>query len=213
MRRRWVAAAVVWLVVCGGVACAAIVGLLSVKRLASPVEIENTYGALVAAQAFFLVFLWPLFERAPLDRESPARGVSGLLVRLVGLLVLAVPLVLIAVRTGDVSTAGVLWSQAFLLLVGVSAGAACRLPGAGVWYYPAAFLVAGVVPLLGYLLREEGGLSTEWAAVTSPLWAAGSLAAGGRVLWRMLVYGALAVGATAGLFVLGARGPADADHA
>ncbi len=192
-RRRVIAEAAVWLLCCAGAVCVAVLGLLSVGRLRSPVEIGRSFPALVVAQAFFLFLIWPIFwGAAEPEGDSPVRAAIGLLARLVGLLVLAAPIVVVAMRTADVTAGQVLWSQAFVFLLGVTAGAGCRLPGAKLWYYPAALFLAGIVPFLAYLLREEGDLSMRWAGLISPVWAAGSVAAGGEVLWRMAVFGGLA---------------------
>ncbi len=212
-RRRIIAEAAVWLLFCAGAVCVAVLGLLSVGRLRSPVEIGRSYPALVVAQAFFLFLVWPIFRGAgEPEGEPPGRSVLGLLARLVGLLVLAAPIAVVAMRTADVTAGQVLWSQAFVFLLGVVAGAGCRLPGAKLWYYPAALFLAGIAPFLAYLLREEGDLSMRWAGLISPIWAAGSVAAGGEVLWRMVVFGGLAAAAVL-VWLWRLRRTAGPDHA
>jgi len=190
---RWTGAAITWLAVCGLAVATAVLGLLSVERLRSPVEIEGAYVALVVGQAFFLIFLWPLFERG--RRNGAWRDAAGLDVRLVALLALCVPFVLIARRTATVPFAVVARSQGLVVLLGLAAGIAARLPGARVWYYPGAFVLSAGVPLAGYLLHEEGGVSLAWAASVSPLWAAGATAAGTASPAPLIVFGGLACGA------------------
>ena len=203
--RLWAGAAMLWLAVCAGAVSAALLGLLSIDRpdkvLRSPVEIEHAFIALVAGQAFFLVFLWPLFEH-PAATRAETRGLLGAVTRLTGLLLLSAPLVLVARQTSSVGAGDVLRSQALLWVGGVAVAAALRLPGARAWYYPAACFLSGVVPLAAYLLREEGELPADWAAVLSPLWATGAAAAGATSVAALILFATLAAGAVLlGLFL------------
>jgi len=180
-------------------------GLLSVEGLRSAVEIESAYVALVAAQVFFLVLLWPRFERRAVT-GPPLESLAGAAARLAGLVLLSVPLIFVALRTSEAGPATVLRSQALIVFIGIIAGAAVRLPGAAVWYYPAAFLVSAVVPLVAYLLLEEGGLSTRWAESISPFWAAGAAAAGARRVAPLIVFAGVAVAALGVALWAGLRG-------
>ena len=119
MLGRWLKTAAVWVVVCAGSVCAALLGVLSVERLRSPVDIQNAYVVLVIAQTFFMIFLWPLFVRAGSWWNTA--------VQLVALFALAVPLILVTLRTSDVRMGSVLGSQALVLLFGVTAAAAIRM--------------------------------------------------------------------------------------
>ena len=194
----------VWLVVCSGAACLALLGLLSVERLRSPVEIESTYVALVVGQAFFLVFLWPLFEyRSPPGPR--VESVCGAGARLVGLLFLSTPLIVLSLRTSEAALTVVLRSQALVLLVGLTAGAAVRLPGFVLWYYPSAFFASAVVPFAAYLLSEEGGVSVGWAAVISPLWAAGAAASGEPSSAALVLFACLGCSAVVAVFLFRRR--------
>lgn len=197
-RVRWVAAAVAWLVVCGVAVCVAVLGLLSQRRLRSPVEIESAYAALVSGQTFFLVFLWPLFEWSR-EEAGWVWGVGDALVRLLGLFLLSAPLVLVAVQPTVVRTSDVMASHAVLFLVGAAVAIALRLPGSVAWYYPSAFFLSAAVPLGAYLLRELGNVPTEWAAALCPFWAVGRAASGGRWLASALTFAALAGLGMAGL--------------
>jgi hypothetical protein len=195
----WVWAGVLWLAVCAVSLCVAQLELLSVERLRSPVNIESSFAALVVGEVFFLVFFWPLFER-----RFPARPFAGQLagglVRLLALLVLAIPFVLLARRVAEVPLRQALMSQGLLVLVGAAVWGAVRMPGARRCYYPLAFLLTAVVPLAAYVLREEGGVPMGWAAAISPVWAAGGVAADVRGAAPFILFGVLA-----GL-ALGARG-------
>lgn len=190
--RRCAVAAAAWLVTCCAAVCVSALGILSVGDLHSPVEIENSYVALVVAQAIFLVFIWPLFEsRGGSGRDG---GLLGLCVRLVVLFVLSLPLLLLTLRTREVGLGAVVWSQVLVFLIGVTAGVAVRLPGAASWYVPCAFLLSAVVPLAAYMLLEEGQVSAAWAGAVSPLWAAGAVASGGGRLAPLLVFACLGAG-------------------
>lgn len=191
---RWAAAAVLWLAVCAAAVTIAVLGVLSVERLRSPVEIENSYVALVAAEAFFLVFLWPFFERRTAGGNF-SEVLTGAGARLIGLLLLATPLVILATRLCETSTPTLVRSQAMIFLIGVAVASTVRLPGAGLWYMPAAFLLSAGVPFIGYLLREECGIPTAWAAVVSPLWASGAAAAGSPRFVSLIVFACLGAGA------------------
>jgi len=200
----WIGAAALWLLVCAGFVAAALTGILSVPRLRSQVEIENAYVVLVIGQTLFLVALWPLFERrAPMQRTAVTAGLSVL--RLAGLLILSAPFILLTLRVSDVAATTVARSQAFLLLLGVSVGAAIRLPAANFWYYPAAFLLSAAVPFTAYVLLEMGNISAKWASVVSPFWAAGMLAAEASTVLPLLVYGGLAVVLLAVLLIIRSR--------
>jgi len=202
MLGRWLKTAAVWVVVCAGSVCAALLGVLSVERLRSPVDIQNAYVVLVIAQTFFMIFLWPLFVRAGSWWNTA--------VQLVALFALAVPLILVTLRTSDVRVGSVLGSQALVLLFGVTAAAAMRMPGRRLWFYPAAFVLSAVAPLVAYASLELGGLSASWAARVSPFWAVGDVAAGGRPLVPLLIFGGLAV---AMLVALRGLRLSSADHA
>ncbi len=128
-------AAMAWLAVCAAAVAVPVLGLFSVSRLRSPVEIESSYVALVAGQAFFLVFIWPLFER------GAGGSILGVGVRLAGMLILSVPLVFLTLRFSEVVLGDVIWSQLLLVFIGVGAGTLVRLPGSVSWYYPGAFLL------------------------------------------------------------------------
>jgi hypothetical protein len=193
---RWTGAAMLWLAVCCATTCVALLGLLSVERLPSPVEIESAYPALVVGQAFFLVFLWPLFER---PGRRGGEGAWGAAARLLGLFLLSAPLIVVALRTSETGLPAVIRSQLLVLLIGVTVAAVIRLPGSVSWYYPAAFLLSAVVPLAAYLLYEEGGVSTAWAAAISPFWASGSVAAGGGFMPPLAVFACLGCGALGAL--------------
>ncbi len=193
----WAGAAMVWLAVCSAAVCVALLGVLSVERLRSPVEVEASYVALVVGQVFFLVFLWPLFERRHV--EGRFCGVAAACARLVGMLLLSAPLVLVTLRTAEADFADVTGSQLVVLFIGMSGGALIRLPGARRWYYPGAYFVSAAVPLAAYLLYEEGGHSPCWAAAVCPFWAAGGVASGAPLLAPLLVFGCLACGAVFGL--------------
>jgi len=192
--RRWAAAAVLWLAVCAAAAAVAVLGVLSVERLRSPVEIDSAYVALVVAEAFFLVFLWPFFERRA-GGESFGEVVAGAAARLVGLLFLATPLIVLATRLCETPPLAVVRSQAMVFLIGVAVAVAVRLPGAVLWYLPAAFLLSAGVPFASYLLREECGIPVAWAATLSPLWASGAAAAGSPSHASFIVFACLGAGA------------------
>ncbi len=203
--RRWRGAAVAWLATCGAAVGLALLGLLSVGSERSSVEIENAYAALVVGQALFVVFVWPLFERPRSDAERD--GLAGLCVRLAALFVLSLPFVILALTTRAVDVTVVVWSQALVMLMGLAAGSAIRLPSAETWYLPSAFVLSAVLPLAAYLLLEEGRVPAGWGAAVSPLWAAGAVASGGERLVPLVVFACLgAVLAAARLFA-GAPAP------
>ncbi|MFH1731653.1 MAG: hypothetical protein ABIF82_08390 [Planctomycetota bacterium] len=190
--RRCAVAAAAWLVTCCAAVCVAALGILSVGKLRSAVEIESSYVALVVAQAVFLVFIWPLFEsRGASGRDG---GLPGLCVRLAVLFVLSLPLLLLTLRTREIGLGAVVWSQVLVFLMGVTAGVAVRLPGAVSWYMPCAFLLSAVVPLAAYMLFEEGRVSAVWAGAVSPPWAAAAVASGGGRLAPLLIFACLGVG-------------------
>jgi hypothetical protein len=167
----------------------AVLGLLSVERLKSPVEIESAGVALVVGQAFFLVVVWPWFERRA---SAPgARSLADAVARLVGLLVLSVPFFLIARHVATFPLADFARSQAVVFGVGCAVLLAVRLPGWETWYFPAAFGLSAVLPFAAYLLHEEAGYSSAWASSLSPLWASGRAAAGGPILGSLVALGAI----------------------
>jgi len=182
---------IAWLAVCGFALAGAFLGLLSSTRHKSFFDIENSYRSLVMAQVFFIYFLWPLFESK--------KQLYGSLIRLLGLVVAAVPLVVIALMTQEVSRLSVVLSQLFILVLGVSVAAALRLPRARAWYYPAALLVAAGVPFIAYLLYEQSGASTTWAAVISPFWAALSTIGGANL--PLVFHACLAAALVAGALI------------
>jgi len=202
----WPVAAMLWLALCAAAISVAMLGVLSVERERSAVDIENSYAALVVGQTFFLVFLWPLFERRALNGPA-THQIAGSLTRLAGLLILSVPFILLALRVSETPAAWVIRSQALLLFIGVAAAAAVRLPGAVAWYYPAAFVLSALVPLAAYLLREEGRVPTAWAAAVSPFRASGGAAAGLEAAAPFIVFGALAAVTLAAVLFFRSRGP------
>jgi len=169
-----------------------VLGVFSTARLHSVVEIEHAYTALLFGQIFFLVFLGPLFERRPAD--VPGAGA----IRLVGLWLLSAPLVFLALRTSTVAPGNLIRSQLLVLLVGAAAGAAVRLPRSQVWYYPAAFLLAVVLPFVQYLMIDVAEASLGGAAASvSPFWAALCVVSGRLELAPLFVFAGLAAGALA----------------
>ena len=201
---RWRGAAIAWLVTCCAAVCVSDLGLLSVGPTRSGVEIENAYAVLVVGQALFVVFVWPLFDR---PRRGGGGGLAGAFIRLIALLVLAVPFVLIAARTQVVGVGTIVRSQALVLLLGFSAGVAIRLPDAVSWYLPSVFGLSAVVPFTAYLLLEEGGVPPGWGEAVSPLWAAGSAASGGGRWLPLVVFAGLGVALTTVRMVVGRVGP------
>lgn len=169
-----IGALIAWLIISGAVVCAAFTGALSSARHKSILEIQTSYRALVMAQVFFVIFLWPLFERKN-------DGLLGSVVRLLGLMLAAIPLVIITRLTQDLAWANVALSQLLIFIFGVSVAAAVRLPSSRAWFYPATFLVVAGAPFVAYLLFEQGRMSTAWAAVITPFWAALSVMDGARL--------------------------------
>jgi hypothetical protein len=207
-KRAWrgdVLAAVLWLAVCAGALGLAMLGLLTVPAsearsgLRSPVEIEHAAVALVVAQAFFLLFLWPLSERR--RRARGVRAAFGAVLRVVALLALSAPLLLLARRTTPTGAWALGWSQGLVLLLGIGAGAAARLRGAVAWYYPFVFLWSAGLPFAAYVLRSQGGVDASWAGAVSPLWGVARVAEGGPPWGPLGAFGGLAAAAVAFLVV------------
>jgi len=165
---------------------------------------ENATAALVIGQVLFLVAIWPLFEHRA-RRAGMLADAAGAAGRLVGMLVLAAPLLLLTVRTCDVGAGAVVGSQVLLLAVGIAVWAALRLPGALCWYYPGAFMLSAVVPFAAYLLLEECGLSPAWAAAVSPFWSAGAVVSGAPLVPPLVFFASLGVVAVAARLLLGLR--------
>jgi hypothetical protein len=184
----WLGAAAAWLVTCAAALSVAVLGLLSVERLRSPVEIGAAPVALVVGQVFFLIVLWPLFER-----RAAQRDLAGALARLASLLLLSAPLVVLAARLAEVDAWALVRSQVLVLMLGVTAAGAVRLPRFVTWYYPTVFLLSAVVPFAAYLLYQEGRVATGWAEPVSPLWAAGNVAAGMGSAAPLIVFGCVGV--------------------
>ncbi len=200
----WAGAAVLWLAVCAAALSLALLGLLSVPHERSPVEIENSCTALVAGQVFFILFLWPLFERRAQGGPVTVQ-LAWAVVRLVALLTLSAPFILIALQTSAAGAGAVIRSQCLFVVLGVAVAAAVRLPRAGSWYYPAMFVLSGVVPFAAYLLRETARVSTGWAGAVSPFWASGVVSAGGQWGGPLIIFAALAAVSVGALLVLGSR--------
>lgn len=198
--RRCMLPAALWLAVGAAAVSVASLGLLSTERHPSPVEIGNSSVALIVAQAFFLVFLWPLFEREA-TRAPNRAGLGDAAIRLLALILLGVPLLLLTLRTAEMDTGAILRGQLFLLVLGIAVAALVRLPAAVLWYYPAAFLISAAVPFAAYLLREEGDVAASWAASISPLWAAGRIVSGAANWAPLTLFALLAAASSAALLV------------
>lgn len=177
-------ALITWLILCGAAVCAAFMGTLSSARYKSFFEIENSYRALVMAQVFFIIFLLPFFERKN-------NALPGSIVRLLGLMLVAIPLVAITRLTQELVLANAVLSQLLVFVFGISVAAVMRLPNAKTWYYPAIFLIAVAGPFVAYMLYEQGRVSTEWAAIVTPFWAALSAIDGAR--WPLVFNACLAI--------------------
>jgi hypothetical protein len=187
----WLGAAL-WLATCLAAFGIAVLGLLSTERLRSPVEIEAAPAALAVGQVFFLMVLWPLFERRA-DRGDLLGGLA----RLAALMLLSAPLVLLSSTLTAVGARELLLGQLLVAVLGVLVVSTVRLPRFHTWYYPALFLMSAVVPFAAYLLLETGGVSTSWAVPISPFWATGAVVAGtADGLNPLLAFGLLGGAAT-----------------
>ena len=192
----WLGAATAWLITCAAALSVAALGLLSVERLRSPVEIGAAPVALVVGQVFFLIILWPLFER-----RAVRGGLRDALVRLASLMLLSAPLVLLTARLAEADARALVRDQALVLMLGVSVAGAVRLPRFTTWYYPVVYVISAVVPFVAYLLQEEGGVVAGWASSFSPFWAAGSVAAGAGSVVPLIVFGCVGVASLAATLI------------
>jgi len=161
------AAGIAFLAVCAAAVAACVAGVFSSENYRAFTEIENTYRGLIAAELFFVIFVWPLFSRRAGATGAPALAM---------LLVLSVPLVLIAVSVSNVSAAQVLRTQSLLFAVGAAAVAACKLmrragEQPGRFYYLAAAALAGALPLAQFVLLDVAGRGLQWLSCFSPFWA------------------------------------------
>ena len=144
-----------------------VAGAFSSESYSAFTEIENTYRCLMAAELFFVLFLWPLYCRKPGAASVPAVG---------ALLVISAPLVLVAAYVSNVPAFMVARSQLVLLAVASAVMAAWRLIGreggtAWRWYYPAVATVAGGLPLVQFVIQDVAGGGADWLSCASPFWA------------------------------------------
>ncbi|HUW35090.1 MAG TPA: hypothetical protein VM223_26060 [Planctomycetota bacterium] len=159
---------IVFLAVCAAAVAACLTGAFSSEGYRAFPEIENTYRLLMAAELFFLLFLWPLYCGTPGAVSAPALGT---------LLVVSVPLVLIAARVSNVPAYMVARTHLLLLTVAAASAAACKLilrvgPRSRRWYYPLAAGLAGGLPLVQFVLLDiSGGAGARWLSCASPFWA------------------------------------------
>jgi len=158
---------IVFLAVCAAAVAACLTGVFSSEGYRAFPEIENTYRLLMAAELFFLVFLWPLYCGTPGAVSAPALGT---------LLVVSVPLVLIAARVSNVPVYMVARTHLLLLAIAAASAAGCKLmlrigPRARRWYYPIAAGLAGGLPMVQFVLLDMTGGGARWMSCASPFWA------------------------------------------
>lgn len=150
---------------------------------------ETLFGALVQAQLFFVVLLWPI--------SLPAGAPEAALARVAALLALSLPLLLVGANVSDAG-AGILLLSQFLVAAhaaftaGLYAFAGVR---AGPWYYLGAFAASALLPLAAFLSHEFDGPDLSPLAWVSPFWGArGIAAAPGPAFGQACLFAALAVG-------------------
>jgi len=158
---------ILFLAVCAAAVAACLTGIFSSQEYRAFPEIENTYRLLMAAEVFFLVFLWPLYCGTPGAVSAPALGT---------LLAVSVPLVLIAARVSNVPLYMVARTHLLLLAIAAASAAGCKLilrigPHARRWYYPIAAGLAGGLPMVQFIMLDMTGGGARWLSCASPLWA------------------------------------------
>jgi len=164
--RSAVSAAIAFLVVDAVAVAACLSGLFTSSSYRPFVEIENTYRCLMAAELFFVAFLWPLWGRS----GAVSVPVLGLL------LAVSVPLVVISAYVADVTGAVLVRTHLLLIAVSAAAVAATRLIGRTrpehiQYYYAIAAVLCGGLPLLQFLLLDLTGKGAPWLSFFSPFWA------------------------------------------
>lgn len=153
-----------------GLPCAAL-AVASTGALPSPALVPaRTYDLLVATQACFALFVWPVFVAASTE------GLRAHAARLAILVALAAPLAL-ACRSISQAPVGAVAASQFLLLLWLAGAAAARelTRDAGLWplraYVALAALAAAGLPLGGYLAAELHGAESAFPFLASPLYA------------------------------------------
>ena len=177
----------VFLAVCASAVAACVGGVASSEGYSSFVEIENTYRLLMAAELFFVMFLWPL--------SGAKRGAMSVPV-LSALLVTSAPLVLIAAWVSNVPGYTIVLTHLLLLAVAAACVGTCKLiarRGERYWrhYYLWAAVLAGGLPLMQFLMLDLAGKGLRWLSCIAPFWAM-ELAQqpgqdGSRLLWALAV--------------------------
>ena len=170
-----------------------VAGALSVGDYRAFTEIENTYRCLMAAELFFVIFLWPLLG---------ARHGAVTVPVLAALMAVSIPLVIIAAQVSNVPVYAVVLTHLLLLAVAAACVSACKLTGRKGerhwrYYYLGAAAIAGGLPLLQFLLLDLLGGGLRWLSCISPFWAMelAQQAGAPRALWAVaaLVFAAIAV--------------------
>ena len=184
----------VFLAVCAAAVVACVWGVASVKSYRSFLEIENTYRFLMAAELFFIMFLWPLV--------GARRGAVSVPI-LAMLVVISVPLVLIAAWVSNVPAYTIVLTHLLLLAVAAACVGVCKMigrRGESYWrhYYLWAAALAGGLPLVQFLMLDLTGKGLRWLSCISPFWAM-ELAQqpgleGSRLFWALpvLIFAAIA---------------------
>jgi hypothetical protein len=182
---------------------------------------DAAFIALVEAELFFVVVVWPFFmPRLILPQAAAAVKTAGpgaeshlLILQVVVLLVVALPLALVSQNLSEISAMQFLMAQ---VLVGLAASFVTALldrpEGSRVrtWYFLGAFVVGALFPFVSFLGGELGGLRLGWLADASPFWAAASFRSESALTGALAVQVAVLGVLTGFLMIWGAvRRPVD----
>jgi len=156
-----------FLAVSGLTVAACVSDVFSSPDYRSLLSISQTYRCLMAAEVFFVVFLWPA--------AGAGRGALSVPV-LAALVVISAPLVAVAAYVSNTPAYTIALTHLLLLAIATASvsGAALaeRTPSRPWrWYYLAAVFTAGAIPLAHFLMLNLTGVQLPWLGCISPFWA------------------------------------------
>jgi len=176
-----------FLMVAGAAVAVCVSDAFSTRHYRPFPQIGNTYRCLMAAELFFVIFLWPM---------AGARRGAVNVPALAGLVVVSAPLVAVAAYVSNVQAYSIALTHLLLLAVAAASISGCSLAGraggrAWRWYYFAAVFLSGGIPLLHFLTINLTGVRLPWVSCISPFWAMElvqqTAAASAKLYWAITV--------------------------
>lgn len=186
-----------WIGCVGGAFAAAAGGLLPAGI--GSIDPESALSAVVHAQLFFVLIVWPYFIPRLVRREGATLGTLGesplLLAQVLLLCAAGLPLALVGENLSEAGISALFRGQLMVLAVGAFVTILHDVLGAArvrPWYFLGAFAVSAVLPYAGYLAAEFApSWKTGAFAAVSPFWAAENLARDAAHPWAPLTLSAI----------------------